>query len=85
MAPLTYGALARAHTIRAEAHRLRLETAALRRAARNSCHLHELVKGELAGEVERRARSSLALGTWPYWAPATPELMRVLVATPNAD
>lgn len=81
MAQVNYAALLRAHRIQAEAHTLRVEATAIRQAAREACRRHNLVVDDVAEQFDRRNRA-LALGTWPYWAPASRDLLRVLVPSP---
>jgi hypothetical protein len=80
VAPLS----SRALRIRAESRLLRAQARAVRHAARDTHHAHRLVSRDVAEQLERRNRSMSALGTWPYWAPATPELLSVLVVARRA-
>lgn len=80
MAPLS----SRALRIRAESRLLRAQAREVRHAARDTSRAHRRVAREIAEQRERRNRMMSALGTWPYWAPATPELLNVLVVAERA-
>jgi hypothetical protein len=76
---MSYRIMHRALRVRAESRRLRAEAVDVRQAARDTCRVGHAVSSDFAYQLERRDRASSALGTWPYWAPATPDLMNVLV------
>jgi len=78
-------AVLRARLSKAESRRLRSETTAVRRAARDSRRIGRAVSGRLAEGVERRRRATERLGAWPYWGPATRDLKSVLVVAADPD
>jgi hypothetical protein len=80
VAPLS----SRAVRIRAESRLLRAQAREVRHAARDTQRAHGLVTHDVTEQLERRNRTMSALGTWPYWAPATPELFSVLVVAQPA-
>jgi hypothetical protein len=79
VAPLKHHVLLRAQRIKDESHLLRVEAERARAAARDNCGLCHALTREVARQLERREDMSRALGTWPYWAPATHDLFSVLV------
>ena len=74
----------RAQITTAESRRLRHETAEVRRSARTTCRISRATSRHVEASGERRRRNANALGVWPYWAPATRELLTVLVVAQDA-
>ena len=82
MAAVSYAAIVHARETRAASARLRAESASLRRSSSAGRQSLYLVNNELARRRVERDRLVDAVGTWPYWGPATSDLLNVLVLVP---
>jgi hypothetical protein len=83
MAPLSPNPFARAQAIKDDSRRLREQAAANRRVTRDGRRAYQTAMRNLSAGLERHRHASMRLGTWPYYAPATRELLKVLVVPPE--